>query len=163
MTDLPKILHSVIEPGLALLPERMITPEARCMLLAIGLQESGFAATVQMGGGPAMGFWQFERGGGVAGVLSHPASAKLAADVCKARSVKPVKDDLYHALAVDQVLASAIARLLLYTDASALPLPTAASADASWAYYLRNWRPGKPHAAAWPAHWQVALNTLGLA
>ena len=38
-------------------------------------------------------------------------------------------------------------RLLLLTDPK--PLPVIGDTDGSWEYYLRNWRPGKPHRHTW--------------
>lgn len=57
----------------------------------------------------------------------------------------------------DDTLACIFARLLLWTDARALPAADAASQQTAWNYYNRNWRPGKPHPAAWPANWKAAL------
>ena len=111
------------------------------MLLAIGLQESRFVHRRQIGG-PARGFWQFEQGGGVRGVLAHPASAALARQVCQVRGVPPTAPSVYSRLELDDVLAAAFARLLLWTDPARLP--RTGDADAAWALYLRTWRPGKP-------------------
>ena len=36
-----RLLHEVIQPALAAMPVRFDTPAARCMLLAIALQEGG--------------------------------------------------------------------------------------------------------------------------
>ena len=58
---LEQVMRDAVRPALALLPAAMNTPQARCMLLAIGLQESRFVHRRQIGG-PARGFWQFERG-----------------------------------------------------------------------------------------------------
>ena len=158
MTSLPSILADVIGPGLALLPPAMDSRAARVMLVAIGLQESGFSTTRQYGG-PAHSYWQFERGGGVKGVLNHPASKRHAEAACAACKVNPVAVDLYAAMAEPkyQPLSAAMARLLLYTDAHALPVPLAVNQNDSWDYYLRNWRPGKPHPQAWAGHWMAAL------
>lgn len=127
---------------------------ARVMLLAIGLQESLFEYRRQMGNGPAMGFWQFERGGGVRGVLHHPASKDRAAWLCAARDVEPVPTPVWLALQRDDVLAAGFARLLLWTDAA--PLPGVDDEAGAWAYYLRNWRPGKPHPKTWPKYHKLA-------
>lgn len=54
-------------------------------------------------------------------------------------------------------LATAFARLLLWTDPH--PIPT--EERAAWDCYLRLWRPGKPRPAEWPALWRLAGNTLG--
>ena len=47
----------VIPAALHMLPGHMDSPEARAMLLAIGLQESKLTYRRQVGG-PAHGFWQ---------------------------------------------------------------------------------------------------------
>ena len=62
--DYKEALNKVIIPGLKLLPPKFDTPEARVMMLAIGMQESRFLHRKQIGG-PARGFFQFEEGGGV--------------------------------------------------------------------------------------------------
>ena len=51
---------------------------------------------------------------------------------------------------------SAFARLLLWTDPA--PLPALGAAVRAWAYYRRNWRPGKPHPETWPEMYQNALS-----
>src|SRR5690606_27518522 len=94
VADIKRILSGVVVPGLELLPSRMDTPKARLMLLAIGLQESRFDHRRQIGG-PARGLWQFERGGGVRGVLRHPSSKWIALDVCRARGVDPTESAVY--------------------------------------------------------------------
>ena len=151
--DLKKIIDTGISPALALLPAGMDTQAARVMLLAIGLQESRFTHRQQIGG-PARGYWQFEKGtrasrGGVWGVYLHLASKDHLAALCKARSVACNPDSIYTALEYDDVLAAGVARLLLWTDPKALP--AIGDADAGLALYLRTWRPGKPHPKTWPA------------
>lgn len=161
--DLKKIIDTGISPALALLPAGMDTQAARVMLLAIGLQESRFTHRQQIGG-PARGFWQFEKGtrasrGGVWGVFLHTASRGHLAALCKARSVACDPDAIYSALEYDDVLAAGVARLLLWTDPKALP--AIGDADAGWALYLRTWRPGKPHPQTWPVLYAQALAALG--
>ncbi len=150
--DLKEVVERAIEPAQSLLPARMDTPAARVMLLAIGLQESQFVHRRQIGG-PARGFWQFEKGsrasrGGVWGVYLHPVSKGHLAVLCKARSVACDPEAIYAALEYDDVLAAGVARLLLWTDTKALP--AIGDADAGWALYLRTWRPGKPKPDNWP-------------
>lgn len=152
---LDEITQQAIEPAYALLPTRMRSQEATLMLLAIGLQESRFLHRRQIGG-PARGYLQFERDGGVRGVLMHPASRPHALAVCAARGVRPVAADVYAALEHDDVLAAGFARLLLYSDPA--PLPALGDEAGAWAYYLRNWRPGKPHPQTWPKLYQNALS-----
>lgn len=126
------------------------------MMVAIALQESRFQHRYQMAGGPARGWWQFERGGGVLGVLTHPASAKRAEVLCETLLIPANTHDVYAAIALNDALACGFARLLLWTDPRGLPT---AEAD-GWAYYLRNWRPGKPHPQTWAACWQAAQDAV---
>src|SRR5690606_12018619 len=70
---------TLIEAGLALLPEPDSSREARAMLLAIALQESRFMHRRQIGG-PARGYWQFEVGG-VRGVMTHRHTSTLAREL----------------------------------------------------------------------------------
>jgi hypothetical protein len=146
-----------LDEALALLPARMDTPAARVMLLAIGLQESRFLHRRQIGG-PARGFWQFELGGGVRGVLKHVASRELAQKVCRDRNVIATESAVYEALDDDDVLACCFARLLLWTDPKALP--AVGEVDDSWALYLRTWRPGKPHRHTWSGLYLTAMGEV---
>lgn len=141
-------------------------PAAEAMMLAIGLQESRFIHRDQIVPGkpagqvgPATGFWQFEKGGGVAGVMQHALTADIARHVATASSVAFDRDVIWRSFATpagDQ-LATAFARLLLFTDARPLPSPAEANEEDAWAYYLRNWRPGKPHRSTWGGFWRQAV------
>ena len=132
--------------------------EARVMILAIGLQESRFEHRRQMGNGPATGFWQFERGGGVRGVLQHSASKNKAISLCTNRGVSPEPRAAWTALQHDDVLAAGFARLLLLTDPRALPAIT--DPVGAWECYIRNWRPGKPHIETWGKFHKWAVEAL---
>lgn len=156
--ELNLVVKDVLHPALLLFQPTMNTPNAQTLLLAIGLQESRFLHRRQIGG-PARGFWQFEQGGGVRGVLTHPASRDLARRLCAARKVEPTSTAVYAALETDDVLAAGFARLLLWTDPMRLPEP--GDADGAWALYLRTWRPGKPHPHTWPALYASALRVSG--
>ena len=57
------------------------------------------------------------------------------------------------ALATADPLAAAFARLLLWTDPRPIP---SGSPQAAWDYYIRNWRPGKPHRHTWDAFYRQA-------
>lgn len=151
-------LREVIDPGLALLPATMHTGTARVLVLGICMQESGLSNRVQMGGGPAHGLPQFERGGGVRGVLTHPASRGLAADLCAHRGIVATEQAVWAEMAIDDLLAVAMARLLLYTDPR--PLPVMGDADGAWAYYESIWRPGKPRPNAWKVNYPAALRAI---
>lgn len=125
------------------------------MLLAIGLQESALIYRRQFGNGPARGLWQFERGGGVAGVLQHRATAGFAADLCAVLDVRADPLEVWNQMERDDVLAAGFARLLLWSDPS--PLPKIGDVDGAWELYLRTWRPGKPHVHAWRDNYNRAV------
>ena len=143
--DYREALHLAIVPGLELLPVGLDTPEARVMMLTIGMQESRFEHRQQVGG-PAHGFWQFEKGGGVKGVLMHPSSRLLINSVCKRLNIK--QDCCYDAIVYNDALAAVFARLLLFTNMQKLP-KIDCDPSIAWQYYLDTWRPGKPHAQTW--------------
>lgn len=166
------VLRDALDPGLDLLasiggPRRDARADA--LLLAIAGQESAWTHRAQRvkrrdgtwGTGPARGLWQFERPGGVAGVLQHRASARLARELCLARDVTPDPSPVWERLAVDDLIAAGFARLLLWTDPRWLP--EVGDQSGSWQAYLRNWRPGKPHADRWPANYRGALSALARA
>lgn len=147
---------TILTPALELLPGKMDSISARRLLLAIGLQESRLVYRRQIKG-PARGLWQFEEGGGVLGVLRHPASSEEAEHVCNSRMVKAEPRAVWLALEVDDILAACFARLLLFTD----PAPLPETADEGWRYYLRCWRPGKPHEKTWRRFWDQAKESVG--
>jgi hypothetical protein len=144
--------ESAITPAMALLPVGMDSPRARVQMLCIGLQESGLTHRVQIGGGPARGLLQFERGGGVRGVLTNHSTINPSSRVCAARKVAPTMQKVWEALETDDVLAFAFGRLLLWTDPYKLP----SDAKGGWDLYVRTWRPGKPHADTWQAFYKRA-------
>lgn len=143
----------IFPAAFALLPGRMDSLEARAMLLAIGLQESGFEHRRQVGG-PARGFWQFEKGGGVAGVITNSTTGPLISIVCHTLGYVARLDPCYTAIEHNDVLAACFARLLLYTDPAAMPQKT--DPDLGWRIYLRTWRPGKPRLESWHEHFDHA-------
>ena len=161
--NVPKHVVQAVHEALRLLPPAMDSKEARVMLYAIGLQESRFTHRAQVlaggGKGPARSFWQFERAGGVRGVLRHPASKFWMHSVCNARNVPAQETSVWLAMETDDVLAAAAARLLLFTDPARLP--AVGEQAESWTYYLRNWRPGKPHPRTWPECYETALKAVG--
>ncbi|CAB3918702.1 hypothetical protein [Achromobacter mucicolens] len=153
---LSEIMAGGINPALAQLPNEMDTPEARIMLLAIGLQESRFEHRRQLVGspprpaGPGKSFWQAEQGGGmVHGVRLHSATRAAAAHLYLARGVPARDAAIWNAIENDDVLAAGLARLLLWSDPGRLP--AIGDEQGAWNFYLRTWRPGKPHAQTWPA------------
>lgn len=131
----------VIPAAFSLLPEKMRSREAHAMLLAIGLQESAFEHRAQVPTGPGRGFFQFEKFGGVRGVLVHRASEPHIAYVLhKLRYAGASTQECYEAIEHNDVLACCFARLLLWTDPR--PLPGPHDWETAWRIYLDCWRPG---------------------
>lgn len=142
----------VIVPALQLMPGAMQSRRAVLMILVIFLQESGLNHRWQVidlhrpdKKGPARGLGQFERGsrtagGGVWGIFQHPASRFWLSKVCEALGVPFRPEDIWAAMETKDALAVCASRLLLFTDARALPVP--GEEEQAWSYYLRNWRPG---------------------
>jgi len=165
-------LTTLIRPVVALLAARHgVTggPAAEAMLIAIGLQESRFVHRDQVVPGkaagqvgPATGYWQFERAGGVRGVMRHPASRDVAQALAAAAGVAWDEEAIWRLFATPEgdELACVFARLLLRTDPAALPQPGAAAEEEAWQYYLRNWRPGKPHRTTWGGFWAQAVSLV---
>lgn len=144
-----------------LLPLALDTPEARAFVLAIGLQESEFRDRVQRPykigwrPGPARGFWQFERGGGACtGLLALERTRPLVERVCEVLHYDVDPQALWEGAQHNDVLACALARLLVFS----LPhrLPTRDERELAWEQYLEAWKPGRPHPEKWPrCHWHA--------
>lgn len=157
MSDLQRVNDAVLPQAFNILPASMDSLPARAMMLATGLQESSFAARVQVGG-PAHGYWQFEQGGGIVGVMGHPASKVYARRVCEFSGVAFSAPQVYASLVKDDALAAAFARLLLYTLPDALPRQN--ESDKGWVQYVSAWRPGMPRPHDWPANFALAWETV---
>lgn len=178
------VMAQGIIPGLALLPDTMDKPAARLQVLVTAMQESKLKDRRQIVWviehgqrvlrplGPAKSLWQAELGGGmVAGVRTHVATAPHAARVYAARGIKTVSNKaIWDAIENDDVLAAALARLLVYSDPLAVPDP--GNEEAAWRFYLRTWRPGAytngtaekraELRAEWSGHHRMARTFLGL-
>jgi hypothetical protein len=160
-------LKTDICAGLALLPAKMDSLQASVLLYCTSRQENPQRLPQQVNG-PAVGDYQFERGGGVRGVM-NPAFPTVQAQtraVCAARGVAFEAGAIYSALKTDPILAAALARLLYYTDSK--PLPDVGDEVGAWALYLRTWRPGAYHRqpeelrAKWKKNYADALAAYGL-
>lgn len=156
------LLINAVEPALAMLDTFGVKSDARArvLMMAIAGQESEWLHRRQIGG-PARSYWQFEQGGGVLGVLTHITSRDRIRKVCDALDIPCTTAVVYEAMAWNDVLAACMARLLLYTDPHALP--GVGDEAGGWKYYIDNWRPGKPHPQTWPARFETARQTVGLA
>lgn len=137
------------------------SPQARLLLLAIAGQESGWTERVQVPGGDARGFWQCEEGGAVHAVmLSDSLHAILSAvgDLCSIDV--DTSATVFEAIAWNDTLAYAVARLALWSDPH--PLPVAGDIEGAWSTYLRVWRPGKPSRDRWSVVYPQAMRGMGL-
>ena len=137
----------MVQKGLKYLPANMSNsfPKVLQALLTIGLQESLFIHRFQVLNtpgvkGPARGFWQFESGGGVKGVMTHSATKAPLQAACRELGVPFERNTIWLSLEHNDDLAVVCARLLLYSDP--MPLPEVGDVEGMWQYYLRNWRPG---------------------
>lgn len=149
-----EMIMTLVRPELRRLADTRNIPHsaaAEAMLLAIGLQESGFVHRDQVVPGkppgqigPATGYWQFEKNGGVAGVLRHSRTAEIARDLCDAYQLASLPTAAWEFFAEEagEELACDFARLLLLTDPAPLPMPLASNCEIAFEMYLRNWRPG---------------------
>jgi len=146
-------LEIAVVPALRLLPSRMDSPPARAIIVGIALQESKLEHRRQIDG-PARGFLQFERAGGVVGVLNHPRSSLWIGLACQALQYPSTVDACYPAIEHNDVLACCFARLLLWTLPGRLPLRT--ETEEAWRQYLMGWGPGKPHRGSWDAYYAQA-------
>jgi hypothetical protein len=140
------------------LPAAIDTVGARLMMLAAQKQEDPeerryqvvkrTAATAQenivgprTAKGPARGLWQFEKGGGVAGVMHFGGKVgAYALDVCDAMNIPFQREVIWSTLESNDVLAACFARLLLLSDPKKLPLVD--DPFGAFELYLRTWRPG---------------------
>lgn len=161
MLRLAEVMERAVVPALQTLPKHLDSDRARLMLLAIGLQESRLEHRDQIDAagaiGPALGLWQFEKGG-VLGVYKHSASHLMLHDLCHARDISFDVIPMWHALARDDVFAAGVARLLLWTHPK--PLPLIGEREKAWEYYLWLWRPGKPKRRAWRSYYERAMEEI---
>lgn len=153
-----RLLQTAIVPALSELESAGIRDsfEARRFLLAIALQESGLKHRRQVVGGaesgPAASYWQFEKGGGCRGVLTHKSTAQRMRQICANYNIEPTEQALWEAMRYQDIVAAAAARLLIYTLPTSLPT----TAEQGWQQYIAAWRPGKPHPHTWAGHWNTA-------
>lgn len=158
------LLATAINPALEDL-ERIAgikpTDVARRNLVAISVKEADAKSRHQIldnpdSGGPARGLFQFERGGGVKGVMQHPASSEAAKKLCEFYRVEWNRSAIWRTLEGHDRLAAVFARLLLYTD----PRPLRDDQAGTLEYYLANWRPGVENRAKWPMSWATAVRVV---
>lgn len=150
-------VNSALLPALSLLPEKMNSEAARIQIMAIGFQESRMLYRKQIGG-PARGYFQFEKNGGVKGVLTHHSTKDHIKNVLGMLDYDrdSTAEECYYYIEHNDILAVVFARLLLWSD----PNPLVIEEHAAWNLYLRTWRPGKPHIQTWGQSWNNALSVV---
>lgn len=159
-----RLLRTAIIPACAELESFGIVNShaAHRFTLAIAMQESGLRNRRQVGAGgvengPAVSFWQGEKGGGLcSGVITHPATAQAMRAICANFNVLPDPASIWEAIRYQDVVAAAAARLLIHTLPQKLPETPADG----WAQYLSAWRPGKPRPETWAGCWAAADGIL---
>jgi hypothetical protein len=156
ITDL---LVNAIDPALHFLSTRGVpdSEEAYVLTLAIGYQESRFEHRRQIGG-PARGYWQFEKGGGVWNALNAAGAKPHMLAVCKWLDVPTDDTTFFEALAWNDTLAAAATRLNLWVDPN--KLPKIGAVEEAWQYYIRVWRPGAPHRNTWDSNYAKAISAI---
>lgn len=157
------VVSDLIAQACARLPKKMTSQEATGLLLTIGLQESEFRYRRQLGNGPAASFWQMERGGGIKGVLTHPATRAYAISACHEDDTMPTTEGVWTRMQEREgdVLSCIFARLLLWSSPHALPSAEKRDDEKAWTMYaVELWRPGKPHKASWVGYRDAARATI---
>lgn len=145
------LMELAVAPAFGLLPSHFDTPAARAMVVAIGLQESDCSARKQMLGGPARSYAQFEPIA-IEHVLTHRATRGVAIDVCEVLDVASTVEEVYEAIAYNDLLMVAFTRLNLWT--SPLPLPRREEVERGWELYVTTWKPGHPRREKWDGSFQ---------
>lgn len=147
----PCLQSMATSPGIAI----PVTDAARVLVMTIAGQESRWKERRQIGG-PARGFWQFEFGGGVAEIFQR--SRRQLSIVCAAQDVTCDAITVFEAMAWNDPLACAMARLLLWPYPGALP--AVGDKEGAWQYYLKVWRPGAPHRESWDGLYDQAVAAM---
>jgi hypothetical protein len=131
--------------------------EARILLLAIGLTESGFETRLQISG-PARGFWQFELYGGCEEFYSslklrkfRDAALELGFVARPGATYGLIGNGADH-------LACLMARAILWLEPK--PLPSIGDVDEAYRQYRARWRPGKPSKARFVRSYETAIEVV---
>jgi len=127
--------------------------ESRVMLMAIAGQESAWTDRIQIGG-PARGYWQFDMTA-ILDLLADPSLGPGLQASCAVWDIPSDPTTLYQALAWHDPIAYEAARRLLLADPA--PLPAVGDETGALACYLKNWNPGDPKPATWPAIYAQAV------
>lgn len=156
-------LTRIINPTLDMMQELTAvaipaSDQARVELLTIALQESGLRYRQQVPVPYAHGWWEFENGpqsalGGLFKIMPQKLSA-----VCAELVVPFDRDTVFGAIVWCDLLACAVARLLLWSEPN--PLPAIGDIQGAWNYYVKLWGPGSPRPKEWPALYAQSVIAL---
>jgi hypothetical protein len=138
-------------------PAPSLAPEALVLLMAIAGQESNWSSRLQQNG-PARGFWQFEKNEATLGLLTLSATRNSAMAFCAALDIPSDLATVDTAMAWNDPLAFAMARLLLWSDPA--PLPAVGDQDTAINYYQRLWRPGAFAPSRRPTNYAAAVRLV---
>lgn len=146
-SDFLRLIQGPAEAAFAGVIPTPASLEATVMMAAIAGQETSWSARIQVPNGQARGFWQCEQRGAVFNVITNGWAAPRLKSWCLQRAIAPGLDTLFEAIAWNDNLAYAVARLNLALDPS--ELPDVGDIDGAWSCYVRVWRPGKPSRDRW--------------
>jgi hypothetical protein len=142
-------------------PELTRNRDSEALMLAIAGQESDWTAMHQVGG-PANGPWEFEPNG-VKAVYNHSVCGPILRGALKALGMgNALPETLYQEIATEAgtVLATLLARLLLWSSPARLPVAGLGQMRISFLYYENCWRPGKPDLTRWNVVYPQALSAV---
>lgn len=156
----------VVIPALRWMAERtgearLSSPQACCLLLAIGAQESGWRWRRQRPVAWAKSHYQIETATAVAVLNKWDAGRRLWSELFPERPFTSAK--IGEAVELSEVGATLIARGIPWLTPHRLP--NVDEADEAYAWWLYSdpkkgtWRPGKPHPEFWPGNWRQAVET----
>lgn len=150
-------LKLIVLPALKLFPPMLTSDSAKIQMLADGLQETKFAARVQMGHGPAHGFWQNELES-IDDLLANHATKDFMITLCNACGVAANASVIYNSILANDILDAGVHRLLMWADPH--PLPRVGDLPSAWQCYLDVQRPGTPRPLTWPWCYKMAMTAV---
>ena len=148
---------AVVPAAYKLLPEKMESKAATCLMLATMLQESRGLYRKQIQG-PAVSYFQFEKNGGILGVLEHPITRPIIQGVLRTLNYDFSPITSYEALVHNDILATCYARLFYWTNPA--PLPSIDDVNGMLNYYIKTWRPGRPRVDTFPLLYSQAKEVV---
>ena len=155
-----RIVGGIINPTLEHLhgDDIPVSENARALLFAIGMAETGYAVNHQIGGGPALGFWQMEPAT-ITDLLAwlHGRHRKIRNDVSELSRQRTALE----AVQFDPIYACAVARCFFLRRAEPLP-PIDLETIARYWKKVWNTNAGKGTVSgfmarvspAWPKEWR---------